>query len=105
VIDIIGIKNSNRWYDTDATVSLAVSILRNMDMSKQIMAAKKIVEIAKSYDVEAKDVSSYVRTFRRRWYDVDDNLCLAMEHLKAASPEIQKKIAVEAINYLCELES
>jgi len=104
VIEIIGAKNSNRWYDSDATVSLAVSILRNMDIEKQVLAAKRIIEIARSYDVEAKDISDYVRTLRRRWYDVDEELCIAMEHLKAANPEIQKKIAIEAINYLCELE-
>lgn len=52
-----------------------------------------------------KDISPYVRTFRRRWYDVDEELCMAMEYLKTASLEIQKKIAIEVINFLCEMEN
>lgn len=69
------------------------------------MASKKIIEIAKDHNVEAKDVSFYVRVFRRRWYDVDEEVALAMEYLKQAEPEIQKKIAIETINYLCEIEN
>lgn len=102
---IIGVENKNRWYDNDATVSLAVSILRNAELDKQVLASQKIIEIAKTHDILVKNVSPYFRTFRRRWYDVDDDLYLAMECLKAASLEIQKKIAVEVINYLCEMEN
>jgi len=101
---IIGIESKNRWYDNDATVSLAISLLRNAMPDYQIMAAKKIVELAKSFDVKAKDVSIYVRTFRRRWYDSDENLCMSMEYFREAPPEIQKKLAIETISYLCEIE-
>lgn len=69
------------------------------------MASKKIIEIAKSHNIEAKDVSIYVRTIRRRWYDTDEELCLAMEYLKTAKLELQKKIAIEIINFLCEMEN
>jgi len=79
--------------------------LRNADIDKQILASRKIIEIAKAHDLLIKDVSPYVRTFRRRWYDVDEELCMAMEYLKTASLEIQKKLAIEVINYLCEMES
>jgi len=69
------------------------------------LASKKIIEIAKSHDLLIKDISIYVRTFRRRWYDADEELCMAMEYLKTASIEIQKKIAIEVINFLCEMEN
>jgi len=78
--------------------------LRNSNLEKQILASKKIIEIAQKNGLIVKDVSIYVRTFRRRWYDADDELCLAMEYLKAASLELQKQIAIEVINYLCEIE-
>jgi len=79
--------------------------LRNADLDKQILASQKIIEIAKSNELMIKDISPYVRTFRRRWYDVDEELCMAMEYLKTASLEIQKKIAIEVINFLCEMEN
>lgn len=100
----VELEGAKRWYDNDATVSLAISILRNSNHDKQILASRKIVEIAKSYDIKLKDVSIYVRTFRRRWYDYDEELCSAMECLKDASSEIQKSIAIDVINYLCELQ-
>jgi len=78
--------------------------LRNAELDKQILASRKIIEIAKSHDILAKNVSHYVRTFRRRWYDVDEELCMSIECLKTASLEIQKKIAIEIINFMCEIE-
>ena len=79
--------------------------MRNADFDKQILASKKIIEIAKSFDVLYKDDSSYLKAFHRRWYDNDEELYLAMGYFKAASSEIQKKIAIEIINFLCEMES
>jgi len=79
--------------------------LRNADIDKQILASQKIIEIAKAHDLLIKDVSPYVRTFRRRWYDIDEDVCMAMEYMKTASLEIQKKIAIEVINFLCEMKS
>ncbi len=102
---IIGIESKSRWYDNDATVSLAVSIMRNAEIDKQILAAKKIIEIAKEQYIMVKDVSIYVRTFRRRWYDADESICKSMEYLKAAPLEIQKQIAIEVINFLCEIDN
>jgi len=99
-----GLEETKRWYDNDATVSLAVSILRNSDLEKQVLASKKIIEHARSKNVEAKDVSFYVRTFRRRWYDVDESLALAMEFFKESPQDVQKTLAVIVINFLCEME-
>lgn len=98
------VESKKRWYDNDATVSLAISVLRNTDLEKQIQVAKKIIEIAKAHKIEAKDVSIYVRTLRRRWYDVDEELGTAMECFKIAPEDIQKEMAVQVINFLCESE-
>lgn len=100
-----GTENGKRWYDSDATVSLAVSILRNTDPEKQIEAAKKIIETAKAHNIEVKDVSVYIRTFRRRWYDESEELGTAMECFKSAPEEIRKEMAVHVINCLCEAEA
>jgi len=78
--------------------------LRNAEIDKQILTSQKIIEIAKSHDILVKDASPYIRTFCRRWYDADEDICLAMEYFKAASPELQKKLAIEIINFLCEIE-
>ena len=99
-----GSDSKKRWYDSDATVSLAVSILRNTEQEKQVYAAKKIIEVAKANDIEVKDVSIYVRTFRRRWYDEVEELGTAMECFKSAPEEIRKEMAVRVINCLCESE-
>ncbi|MEI8390014.1 MAG: hypothetical protein WCG23_09030 [bacterium] len=86
-------------------MSLAISILRNADIEKQILVSRKIIEMVKTNNILIEDISPYVRTFRRRWYDVNEELCLAMEYLKAASAELQKKTAIEVINFLCEMEN
>lgn len=101
---ISGLEGTKRWYDNDATVSLAVSILRNSDFNKQQIVAKRIIDIANENNIKAKDVSFYVKTFSRRWYDVDEELASAMECFKASPYELQKIIAVEVINSLCEME-
>ena len=78
--------------------------MRNADLDKQILTAKKIIEIIELHNIVAKEASVYVIIFRRRWYDVDEELYQAMEGLKAAPAEIQKQVAIEVINFLCAME-
>jgi hypothetical protein len=105
VITIIsGLEGTKRWYDNDATVSLAVSILRNSDSEKQKIVSQKILEITELNNIKPKDVSFYIKTFNRRWYDYDETVSTAMESFKIASLELQKEIAVQIINALCEME-
>ncbi len=95
-------QSSNRWYDKDPTVSLAVSILRSASPDKQKIASQKIIKEAQSMDITMN--SSYESIMKRRWYDSYEDLFYAIEYLRSASSATQKKLAVIIINILCELE-
>lgn len=89
-----------RWYDTDATVSLAVSLISNSDDETKHLCAKEIIKIAKEHEVKLNSgLLRIVSTFKR-WYDEDKYLCKAMEYFKASPLNLKKKIAVEIIELL-----
>ena len=91
-----------RWYDIDPTVSLAVSLMRNSSLMLQYDCADIIVNKAKNLGIDLSagilvDAFNYVL---RRWYDNDPKIAEAFEYLKLFSPEIQKEVALEIIDFL-----
>lgn len=96
---------SVRWYDVDPTLSLAVSLLRNVGKEKQIEAANFIIELSCQKNVSiSKNFLSIFAKFDRRWYDNDRTVSKAFEYLKNATDKQKKEIAVELINYLYKVE-
>ena len=96
---------NKRWYDQDATVSLAVSLIKNSNETTQ----KKCAEFIKS---KAQDFGVLLNTnllgafnyVLNRWYDTDEQLSEAFDYLKAADDETRKQISIEIINYLQNVE-
>ena len=97
--------SNNRWYDRDATVSLAVSVLRNASIQDQLLVAELIIQKAQNHNISLdKSSNGIIKLFSRRWYDEDDKLCQAMEYLRLASSKLQKELAIEIINCLCNAD-
>ena len=98
--------NNKRWYDQDPTVSLAVSILRNANIHNQLLVAEHIIQKGKAHNVPV-DKIRYEKPgfFSRRWYDFEESVFYAIECLRLSSPEVQKVLAIEIINYLCNLDN
>lgn len=96
-----------RWYDEDATVSLAVSLLENADISKQIKCSEFIKEKAHSFNIyiEQNKLEDAFNYFCKRWYDEDKEVADSFEYLKLMPFELQKETALEIIEKLQELES
>ncbi|HSA07447.1 MAG TPA: hypothetical protein P5556_09735 [Candidatus Gastranaerophilales bacterium] len=93
---------SQRWYDKDPTLSLAVSFVRNVSVEQKKMVADRIIEQAKQMGVKINEIKVI---FQRRWFDEDEKLGTAMEYLKQASPENQKTLALDIIGFLTEIKA
>jgi hypothetical protein len=92
---------NKRWYDSDPTVSLAISFLRNAPSEQQKKAAQRIIQSAKELDIKISEVRLILQ---RRWYDEDETLSNAIEYFKKAPIQIQRLIALDIINFLTEIK-
>lgn len=95
-------RQSQRWYDKDPTVSLAVSFIRNASKEQQESIAEKIIEKTVEKGIKVNEIQML---FYRRWFDESEILSKAMEHLKQASEEDRKVIALYVINFLTEIKT
>lgn len=96
-----------RWYDNDPTVSLAVSLMRNANITSQYKCADLIVQKSKDNGIDLSeniltDAFTYVL---RRWYDTDQKIAESFEYLKLLPLEVQKEVALDIINLLQEEEA
>lgn len=92
---------NQRWYDTDPTVSLAVSFIRNLPPQQQASIAKKIIEKGESLGIKINESRIILN---RRWYDENEELSSAMEYLKNATAKDKKIIALDVIDILTEMK-
>lgn len=97
---------SRRWYDQDPAMSEAMELLRLSTEDLKGFAADYITKmqeqvahevIEKVYDAVKK--YSYEGT---RWYDKDPVMLRAIELLRVAPPNIQKKAAQRLITAIAE---
>lgn len=92
---------NNRWYDKDATVSLAVSLIKNSDKSVQIKCAELITTMAENMGVcRENNLLEAFNYVIMRWYDEEEQLSDAFDYLKKASDETRKQIAIDVIEFL-----
>ncbi|MDD3593462.1 MAG: hypothetical protein PHX18_02425 [Candidatus Gastranaerophilales bacterium] len=89
-----------RWYDIDPTVSLAVSLIKNSDESKQKECAAFIIKKLKKLNIKKTDKFVVFRVFEQRWYDEIEEVYNAFEYLRNADLKTQKEVSVEIINNL-----
>ena len=83
-------EKSNRWYDKDPRVGLAVGCLEKASPLTQRKIALAIIKKAKSLNIEAKE---HHPGLFRRWYDENRALSLAMEYYRLAPPLLQRSIS------------
>lgn len=89
-----------RWYDIDPTVSLAVSLMKNSDESKQKECAAFIIKRLKELNVKKTSKFIVFKVFEKRWYDEIEEVYNALEYLRNANLKTQKEVSVEIINNL-----
>ena len=92
---------NKRWYDQDATLSLAISLIKSSNITTQSLCADFIKQKAQDFGVVLN--SNILGAFNyvlHRWYDSTEELTLAFEYLKAADDATRKQIALDIINYL-----
>ena len=71
-----------RWYDSEPTVSLAVSLLRNAHAETRSECADFIMEYAHDFGIEIPhDFLSNFNYVLKRWYDEDKHLSEALEYI------------------------
>lgn len=92
---------NKRWYDVDATVSLAVSLLRNSPEAVRKHCAEFVIKEAQDKGVIIKNnlVSAFDYALRR-WYDDEETIFEAMEYLRISPIEVQKELAFDIIEFL-----
>lgn len=96
---------NKRWYDQDATVSLAISLIKSSNETTQAYCAEFIKNKAEEFGVVLN--SNLFGAFNyvlNRWYDSNEQLSIAFEYLKSADEETRKQISIELINYLQTVE-
>lgn len=95
-----------RWYDKDATVSLAVSLIKNSSPKIQANCAELIISKAQDMGITLEhgivDALSYVML---RWYDTNEKLSTAFEYLKKSDDDLKKDIAIQIIEFLEKAEA
>lgn len=93
---------NKRWYDVDPTVSLAVSLMRNVNIMTQYKCADIIVSKSKDHGIDLSEniITDAFNYVLRRWYDTDQKIAEAFEYLKLMPEELQKETALEIINLL-----
>ncbi len=95
-------RQNQRWYDKDPTLSLAVSFIRNSSVEQQNQIADRIMEKTAQLGVKVNQIQVLLQ---RRWFDENEKLSMAMEHLKQVSEEDKKLIAIDIINFLTEIKT
>ena len=100
---------SRRWYDNDPLLSEAMELLSLSTDDTKDQAANFILKLQ---DQVAADVIERVyETVAKyqgkggRWYDADPTMLKAIELLREASPEIQRKAAKKLLTALSRDEN
>ena len=92
-----------RWYDTEPTLSLAVSMLKNATEEKQDSVCE-LMKI-KFAELGIKPVQKFLvfKMFDKRWYDEKENLYNLLENIRCCEEADRRKIALIIIDHLCNL--
>ncbi len=95
---------NQRWYDKDPVLKEALELLQLQPADKQAGATDFIIklqeEIAKDVIEKVYEMVTEFHNKGNRWYDNDPILIKAMETLRVAPPEIQRKAAKKLLQNL-----
>lgn len=92
-----------RWYDTDQTLSLALSMLKNASTEKQDAVCAIIAKKFEELNIQPTEKSMVFKIFDKRWYDERENLYNLLENIRCCSPQDRRQIALSIIDSLCNL--
>lgn len=98
------IDNTNRWYDQNPTVSLAISIFRNENKASQKAVADFLLKNIFKDNPHKHNIKK-PPFFKRRWYDYNESVYKVIELMKLSDDETQNTVALEIINYLYSLKN
>ncbi|MBR3890325.1 hypothetical protein IKJ53_07405 [bacterium] len=92
-------KFTQRWYDLEPTLSLAVSMMQDAETDKQKECAQIILQKAKDFGLyiapnKLEEAFSY---FQKRWYDKEKEIADAFQYLKIMPFELQQEVSLEII--------
>jgi len=93
---------TQRWYDLEPTLSLAVGMMSEADEKSQHECASFIVQKAKDFglSIAQNKLEEAFNYFCKRWYDKDRELADAFQYLKIMPFELQKEVSLEIIEKL-----
>ena len=92
-----------RWYDTEPTISLAISMLKNATSDKQDSVCELVKIKFEEMGISKTEKFIVFKMFDKRWYDEKENLYNVLETLRCCDEEIRRKIALCIIDHLCNL--
>lgn len=90
-----------RWYDKDAALSLAISLIQSSTIEDRRACAEFIIRLCKEEGIElSHNFFESLQYQLKRWYDHEKILFEAFEYLKVSSVEVRKKVIVQVIDFL-----
>ena len=94
-----------RWHDYNDKLNILITHLERSPEEKRQLLSKTIIKLSRDKNIRVENVTMYVRQLRRRWYDYDETVCLAVEHLKEAPFEIQTWISETILFNMTKFDS
>ena len=92
-----------RWYDTEPTLSLAISMLKNANEEKQDSVCALLKAKFKEMGIKQNDKFIVFKMFDKRWYDEKENIYNILETLRCCDEETRRKVSLCIIDHLCHL--
>ena len=94
---------SKRWYDSETTLSLAISMLKNATPDMQDSVCEFVTKLFEKKDIKPSDKFIVFKMFDKRWYDEKENLYVVLETLRCCTDSERREIALSIINHLCNI--
>ena len=90
-------KFTQRWYDLEPTLSLAVSMMQNAEENKLNECIELIIQKSKDFGLyiapnKLEEAFSY---FNKRWYDKEKEVADAFQYLQIMPFELQQEVSLE----------
>ena len=92
-----------RWYDTESTISLAVSMLKNATPDMQESVCNLIDLKFRELGIEKTDKFIVFKVFDKRWYDENEDVYNMLETIRGCEDSVRRKLAVCIIDHLCSI--